>query len=82
MATTLNTPNQTTSVVDEPTKPWKALVPVVLGVLYAVWQAVQAAYSDNEWTQQDTITVVGAAIAALLVYLVPNPKAVERGNSL
>jgi hypothetical protein len=70
-------PLQPPVVVADPSKPWKALVPIVLGVVYAVWQAVAAAMGAGPWTTQDTVTVVGAAITALIVYLVPNPQVVK-----
>jgi len=66
--------------VDEadPKKPWKALVPIVVGVLYAVVEAVQIATGDGAWDNDDTLAVIAAAITALGVYLVRNPKVGER----
>lgn len=74
MATTLVTPEPTTKVADNPTKPWKAAVPIVLAALYALVEAVRIAYSDAVWDTNDTIAVVLAVITAVAVYLVPNPK--------
>jgi hypothetical protein len=61
--------------VPDPKRPWKALVPIALGIIYTVWQAIEVALGDNEWSEQDTLTVIGALITALLVYFVPNPPA-------
>lgn len=63
----------------DPKKPWKALVPIVIGVLYAVIEAVQISLGDGSWDNDDWMAVIAAAITALGVYLVRNPK-VGEGN--
>lgn len=54
-------------------RPWKALVPIVIGVLYTVIEAIQVAYDDNAWDKNDTFTVVLLALSAVMAYFVPNP---------
>ena len=65
----------------DPKKPWKALVPIVLGVLYAVIEAVQIATGDGAWDNDDTMAVIAAAVTALGVYLVRNPRVSERRSN-
>jgi uncharacterized membrane protein len=74
--TELVTPEPTTNVVDDPKRPWKAVVAILIPVAVAVVQAIAAAYTDEQWDVNDTIVVVLALLGALGVYLVPNPKAV------
>lgn len=76
--TELLTPEPTTVVVDDPKRPYKAIVAVAIPVAVAAVQAIAAAYTDEQWDFNDTLVVILAVLGALGVYLVPNPKAVER----
>ena len=80
--TDLVTPEPTTTVVDDPKKPWKAVVAAVIAVALIAVPVVQTAFSDGVWSVQDTFTVILAVLGAVGVYFVPNPKVVDRGNSL
>jgi hypothetical protein len=60
--------------VDDPQKPLKALIPVAIGILYAVVEAARIAFGDQQWDMNDTIAVILAALTAAAVYFVPNPK--------
>lgn len=62
----------------DPKKPWKALVPVVVGILYAVIEAVQIQLGTGEWDNDDWIAVALALVSAIGVYLTRNPKVSER----
>lgn len=80
--TELVTPEPTTVVVDDPKRPWKALVAVLIPIAITVVQLVQSGLNDGAWTSEDTFVVVLAVLGAVGVYLAPNPKVVGRGNSL
>ena len=80
--TDLITPESTTTVVDDPKRPWKALVAILIPVAITVVQLVQSGLNDGAWTSEDTFVVVLAVLGAAGVYLAPNPKVVERGNGL
>ena len=62
----------------DPKKPWKALVPLAFGILYAVIEAVQISIGDGAWDNDDTIAVVLSVITAIGVYVTRNPKIAER----
>ena len=74
MATELVTPNPTTVVADDPSRPWKAVAAAVVAVLLIAIPVVQTALLDGVWDTQDTLTVILAVLGAAAVYLVPNPK--------
>ena len=61
-------------VIDDPKRPWKAIVAVVLAVAIVAVQAIQTALNDQVWNTEDTMVVILAVLGALSVYLVPNPK--------
>ena len=61
-------------IVDDPKRPYKAWVAVAVAVLIAAATAAQTAFSDQSWDVADTITVILAALGALGVYFVENPK--------
>lgn len=77
MSTTLPTPNQSTPVEDDPKRPWKAVVAIVLAVAITLVQVIQSQWGDGNWTREDTIVTVLAFLSALTVYLVPNPKIIS-----
>ena len=68
-----------TAIVDDPKRPWKAVVALAIPVAIAVLQLVQTAVNDGTWTIEDTITVLIGALGAVAVYLVPNPKVIDPG---
>lgn len=72
--TELITPAPTTVVEDDPRKPWKAIVALLIPVAITVVQLVQSNFNDGAWTSEDTFNVILAVLGALAVYLVPNPK--------
>lgn len=67
------------SIVDDPKRPWKAIVALLIPVAITVVQLVQSALNDGTWTNEDTFTVVLAALGAVGVYFVPNPKTFANG---
>ena len=82
MSTTLVTPQPTTEVADDPKKPWKAIVALLIPVAITVVQLVQSALNDGAWTSEDTFNVILAVLGAVAVYLVPNPKVDAKANGL
>jgi hypothetical protein len=61
-------------VVDDPKRPWKAIVAAAIAVLIIVVQVVQSQWADGSWTREDTFVTALALLSALGVYLTPNPK--------
>lgn len=80
--TELVTPEPTTIVVDDPKKPYKAIVAVLIPILITCVQLYQSQIGDGVWTTEDTTNVVLAVLGAVAVYVVPNPKVKGFGNSL
>lgn len=78
----MSDPVNTTAVVDDPKRPWKAYVALLIPVAITVVQLVQSSLNDGAWTSEDTFTVILAVLGAVGVYLVPNPKVQKFGNSL
>jgi hypothetical protein len=78
--TELVTPEPTTTVVDDPTKPYKAIAAVTIPIIITIIQLVQIQLGDDVWSRDDTINVILAALGAVVVYLVPNPKAVAKAH--
>jgi hypothetical protein len=80
MSQPVPTPDVTPAAYEaDPKKPWKALVPIIFGILYAVFEAVQIALGDGSWDNDDTTAVVVALLSAVVVFLTRNPKIAERG---
>lgn len=70
-------------VVDDPKRPWKAIVALLIPIAITVVQLVQSGLNDGSWTTEDTFTVVLAVLGAVGVYMVPNPKVgANRANGL
>lgn len=75
------------NVVDDPSRPRKAIVAGVISALAAGLSALVVAQGDNvitgaEWTTVALAVVVAAGGAFGGTFAVSNPKVTERGNSL
>ena len=69
------------TIVDDPKRPWKAVVPLVFAVLYAAIQAGQIALGDGSWDSDDTTAVIISVLTAVGVYLKANPKTFATGRA-
>jgi hypothetical protein len=67
-------PNPAPAVVDDPKRPYKAIVAVVVAVLVIGIQAALSALGDGVWTTEDTLTTIVAVLGAIAVWATPNPK--------
>lgn len=67
-----------TDVVDDPKRPWKAIIAILIPVAITIVQLVQSSLNDGSWTNEDTFNVILAVLGAVAVYFVPNPKVVDR----
>jgi hypothetical protein len=64
---------------------WKAIVPGVLTLAYAVYNLVDELLLDGNWSAADTRNVVALVVTTLLTYLVPNkptPEQVAKAQQL
>lgn len=67
------------AIVDDPKRPWKAIVALCIPIAITVVQLLQSGLNDGSWTSEDTFTVVLAVLGAIGVYFVPNPKTFANG---
>ena len=81
MATTLSTPAPSTTVADDPKRPYKFIVAAIISVCLVALPVVQTALGDG-WSADDTITVILAVLGAVGVYFVENPKVDAKANGL
>ena len=80
--TVLNTPNETTTVVDDPRRPAKAVAAGIISALAAGLSALVVAQGDNvvtsaEWTTVALAVVVAAGAAFGGTFAVSSPKVVK-----
>lgn len=67
------------TIVDDPKRPWKAIVALAIPILITALQLIQTQFNDGTWTSEDTWTVVIGVLGAVGVYLTPNPKTFANG---
>lgn len=71
-------PTPVSNVVDDPKRPWKAIVALLVAVAIAVVQAAMSLIGDGNWTTEDTLVTVLAGLGVLGVYFTTNPKVTAR----
>lgn len=83
MSTVLETPNDTTTVADDPSKPTKAIVAGVIGAVGAGLSALVTALSDGVVTPQEWATITLAVVVTAGgafggTFAATNPKVVDQ----